>query len=47
MTIRKQRLLLSALLDTVKVEESDPFEFADVEEDENELEENEVILEDC
>ena len=43
-TIRERRLFLSSLLDTAKVEESDPF--ADVE-DKNELEENEVVLEDC
>ena len=40
-----RRLFLSSLLDTAEVEESDPF--SDVEEDENELEENEVVLEDC
>ena len=34
-----------AILDTAKLEESDPF--ADVEEDEDELEENELVLEDC
>ena len=39
------RLFLSSLLDTAEFEESDPF--ADVEEDENELEENEDVLEDC
>ena len=44
-TIRERRLFLSALLDTAEVEESDPF--AGVEEDENELEENEAVLEDC
>ena len=43
-TIREQRLFLSALLGTAEVEESDPF--ADVEEDENKLEENEAVLED-
>ena len=32
-------------LDTAEVEETDPF--ADIEEDENELEENEVVLEYC
>ena len=45
MTIREWRLFLSSLLDTAEVEECDPF--ADVEEDENKLEENEVVLEDC
>ena len=44
-TIRERRLFLPSLLYTAEVEESDPF--ADVEEDENELEENEVVLEDC
>ena len=44
-TIRERRLFLLSLLDTAEVEESDPF--ADVEEDANELEENEVVLEDC
>ena len=44
-TIRELRLFLSSLLDTAEVEESDPF--ADVEEEKNELEENEVVLEDC
>ena len=43
--IREGRLYESddyVLLDTAEVEKSDPF--ADVEEDENELEENEVVL---
>ena len=44
-TIRERRLFLSSLLDTAEVKDSDPF--ADVEEDENKLEENEVVLEDC
>ena len=44
-TIRERRLFLSSLLYTAEVEESDSI--ADVEEDENELEENEVVLEDC
>ena len=44
-TIRERRIFLSALLDTVEVEEFD--HFADVEEDDNELEENGVVLEDC
>ena len=44
-TIRERQLFLLSLLDTVEVGESDPF--ADVEEDENELEENKVVLEDC
>ena len=33
------------MFDTAKLEESDPF--TDVEENEDELEENELVLEDC
>ena len=44
-TIRERRLFLSSLLDTAEVEESD--HFANVEEDRNELEENEVVLKGC
>ena len=42
-TIRERRLLNSAT--DAEIEKPDPF--ADIYEDENELEENEVVLEDC
>ena len=45
--IRERRLFLSSLLDTAEVEEFDSFADVHVEEDKNELEENEVVLEDC
>ena len=40
----KETAMLATATDT-NLEESDPF--ADVEEDKNELEENELVLEDC
>ena len=41
---RRDTAMLASVTDT-ELEESDPF--ADVEEDENELEENELVLKDC
>ena len=43
-SIRRDTATLATATDT-ELEESDPF--ADVEEDEDELEENELVLEDC
>ena len=49
--IREQRLFLSVNVSLIKIdttdeeEEGDPF--ADIEEDENELEENELVLDNC
>ena len=43
-SIQRDTATLAPAMDT-ELEETDPF--ADVEEDENELEENELVLEDC
>ena len=43
-SIQRDTAMLATVTDT-KLEESDPF--TDVEEDENGLEENELVLEDC
>ena len=43
-SIRRDTAILDTATDT-KLEESDPF--ADVEKDEDELEENKLVLEDC
>ena len=48
-TIRERRLLFirreTATLGTAQQEESDPF--ADIDDDKDEMEENEIVLEDC
>ena len=44
-TIRERHLLNSSTATDAKIKEPDPF--ADIYEDKNELEENEVVLEDC